>query len=176
MKEGYEVVEVYMYTAHGYDDYYDRILLPLEKNISKKMRYGSDIYIIAISEAVCNAAKYAKAGPESVNINIKLRITMDDITTIIAADTKHFDVEHFRTHLRQLADDEIIGNMEWGDYCQEVSHGRGIWYMLMAVDYLIFDTSGKEVSLCTSRSLKMPVKLISRLVPRLLLKKNEVIY
>ena len=180
MKEGFYVrfPEHYVFIFTGYDNYYETIMPQLERILCRVLEDKEEHFLIAISEAVCNAACYATAGPEQAKIQIQLVISDGDVKATVQSDTQPFDFEHFRKDLRALAEDPLTAGMEWGDYTSDSPQSRGYWIMLMACDYITVDVSGKSVMLCARTPFHSCHirKTIRNLVPRLYLNRNGVIF
>lgn len=170
--------ENHSFEVIGYDDYCEKVMPKLEDLLARTLQDSEGHYMIAINEAVCNAARYAVAGHDNVCIQLDMLINDGDIKTAVQADTLPFDVLQFRKEMAELAEDENIAEMEWGDYTGHSKSSRGYWYMLMACEYLYIDTTGKKVTLCAKRpfSPNHIAKKISDLVPRLYVEQNGVIF
>jgi hypothetical protein len=164
------------YSFLGYDAYYKNILPVIEQIIAKVIHDEDSHYILAINEAVCNAARYGIEGLDKVAIDVRLHITQNNISTTIRAHTRIFDAARYRKKLRNLLEDEALRDMDWGDYAMHMEDNRGFWYMLMACDYLYMDASGQDITLCARIPCNAAFSAkISDLVPRFLIKRNEVI-
>ena len=83
------------YEALGQDAYYDEVMPWLETLFDRYLQDEDGHYLIAVNEAVCNAARYAKAGYECVRIYIDVEVTPDSLRTTVTADTLPFDVQGF---------------------------------------------------------------------------------
>ena len=162
----------------GYDTYYEDVMPKIETILQHALDDPDEHYLIAINEAVCNAARYSVAGPEQAKIQILMMLNDGDIKTIVQSETRPFNVMHFRHSLKQLADNPDTASMEWGMYTAESAKSRGYWIMLMACDYIAIDVTGKRVTLCAKRPFRPwhIRKQIQNLVPRLYLEKNGVIF
>ena len=104
-----------------------------------------------MNEAVCNAARYAKAGYENVRIYVDVEICPDCIKTSVTADTEPFDVLGFYRKMIAYGKDEKIGPMEWGDYTASTGRSRGFWMMLTSCRNVDIDIDGKKVTLIADR-------------------------
>lgn len=140
----------------GYDQYYEKILPEIEAIVEKNASDSdSDGYIIiALNEAVCNAAKYALDGAENVEIHIDITVNEDDIRLNIKAATEHWNAEEYRNQLKKLSDDEYWGDKDWGDYTNNSNKSRGIWLMLTGCEYMYFSSYGQDVTLFFSTHTK----------------------
>jgi len=169
-------MEIFSYRFTGYAAYQD-ILPELQKKICENLCDDEFHYVMAVNEAVCNAARYCVDGLQNAEIEIELRIMQADIATTIRAKTKPFDVVLYRKQLLKLLEDKAICNMEWGDYTADTEKSRGFWYMLTACDYLYMADDGQEITLCAMTPYN-PHELttkIGNLIPRFFIKKNGVI-
>ena len=168
------------YEALGQDAYYDEVMPWLETLYDRYLQDEDGHYLIAVNEAVCNAAKYANDGPALAPIDIEVVITPgQDISVSVRSDTQPFNVEMFRDNMRKLAaDDSPWKDREWCDYTGSTERSRGYWLMLMSVSYLYIRSDGKEVTLYADIPFQKEhvTRKISDIVPRLLLMKNGVIY
>jgi len=167
---------IFYYQFVGYEAYHD-VLPELQKKICAVLHDEEFHYILALNEAVCNAAKYSMDGIQNANIEIKLKITKYDISTTIRSHTQAFDVNLYRDNLLKLIKNKEIYDMEWGDYTANTENSRGFWYMLTACDYLYMDSKSQDVTLC-ARVPYEPENFttkIGNLVPRFFIRKNGVI-
>lgn len=168
--------KTYRYDLIGYDSYFESAFPEIEGILAETLGDDEGHFLIAINEAVCNAAKYAVEGDEKAAIRIELLVTDDDVTAAVACLTKPFDAEGYRQDLRRLASKNK--KLTWSDYTGDSERSRGFWLMLMAVDFLYIATDGNRISLNVSRPWKKETatKLIGDLVPRFFVEKNGVIY
>jgi len=166
------------YHIVGYDAYFEQVMPDLQKIIEDTLLDKDDNFLIAVNEAVCNAAKYANDGSALAPIDIDVVITSEDISVSVQSDTQPFNVEMFRNNMRKLAQDPAWRDREWCDYTGSTERSRGYWLMLMSVSYLYIRSDGKEVTLCADIPFQKEhvTRKISDIVPRLLLMKNGVIY
>ena len=168
------------YHIIGYDAYFEEVMPDLQKIVEDTLLDKDDNFLIAINEAVCNAAKYANDGPSLAPIDIEVVITPgQDISVSVRSDTQPFNVEMFRDNMRKLAaDDSPWKDREWCDYTGSTERSRGYWLMLMSVSYLYIRSDGKEVTLYADIPFQKEhvTRKISDIVPRLLLMKYGVIY
>lgn len=83
----------------------------------------------------------------------------------------------YQHRLKKLAADSKYQNMACGDYTSDTDMSRGFWYMLEAVDYLVIDSDGEDITL----SARIPYDYqplnprIGYLVPKFFIRKNGVI-
>ncbi|MBP2629493.1 MAG: hypothetical protein H6Q70_121 [Firmicutes bacterium] len=170
-------MDIFNYRFVGYEAYYQDVLPELQKKIFDALQDEDYHFILAVNEAVCNAARYALNGVQNAEIEIKLKTTEYDISATIRAKTHPFDVEHYRNELLKLLSNKELCNMEWGDYTADTEKSRGFWYMLTACDYLYMDDDGQEITLCARAPYdsKSFTTKIGHLVPRFFIKKNGVI-
>ena len=139
------------YEALGQDAYYDEVMPWLETLFDRYLQDEDGHYLIAVNEAVCNAARYAKAGYECVRIYIDVEVTPDSLRTTVTADTLPFDVQGFYKKMIALGKDESIASKEWGDYTGNSDKSRGFWMMLMSCRSVDIDVNGKAVTLVAER-------------------------
>lgn len=159
----------------GQDAYYEEVMPWLEVLFDKYLQDEDEHYLIAVNEAVCNAARYAKAGPDAVRIIIDLKIAATYISTTIGADTEDFDVEAFVSKMRSYAEDPKMRGVEWGEFTGNTKKSRGFWFMLMGCRKVEIAISGKKVTLIADRPF-LPshvTKCIGELVKRLCIGKEE---
>lgn len=171
--------EIKHYHINGYDAYFEKVLPDLQKLVEETLQDKNDHFLIAVNEAVCNAARYANDGPILAPIDITITITPnEDVAVSVASDTQPFNVEMFRDNMRKLAKDPLWCDKEWCDYTGATERSRGYWLMLMAVTYLYIRSDGKEVTLFADIPFRQEnvTRKIRDIVPRLLLQKNGVIY
>lgn len=157
------------YEALGQDAYYDEVMPWLETLFDRYLQDEDGHYLIAVNEAVCNAARYAKAGYECVRIYIDVEVTPDSLRTTVTADTLPFDVQGFYKKMIALGKDESIASKEWGDYTGNSDKSRGFWMMLMSCRSVDIDVNGKAVTLVAERPFltEHVCKTIRTLVGRL---------
>ena len=67
----------------GYDTYYEHVMPQIETILRRSLADPDEHYLIAINEAICNAARYATAGPEQAKIQILILLNDGDIKTIV---------------------------------------------------------------------------------------------
>ena len=165
----------YRYDVIGYDAYFEKAFPEIEAILYEVLHDEEGHFLIAINEAVCNAAKYSIDGDDKAEINIEVAITPDDVGVSVACPTKHFDADRYRQDLRLLA--ESKKHTSWSDYTGVSARSRGFWLMLMAVDYLCIRQDGNSIYLNVSRPWRQDVvtKTIGDLVRRFFVKKNGVI-
>mgnify|MGYP004521624883 CR=1 FL=1 len=121
---------------------------------------------------------YAQKSPEEVAMDIDIVATESDITVKITADTKTFDVLSYRQRLGRMASDKQLAEMEWADFVKGTQKCRGYFTMLMAVECLYVEVTGKSVTLCAAARPYHPGDIsrkIKDIVPRFMLEQNGVI-
>lgn len=132
---------------------------------------------IAVDEAVLNATKYGLAGWENTKVSIKISMTGDFIYFTVSSRTTGFDAFTFQRKLKDMLRDESYRTMAWNDYTGDTEKGRGVWFILSAVDLLFMDAKGQAVTLSmNTQSNSDDSLLIYSLVPRFCVVKNGVIY
>ena len=132
---------------------------------------------IAVDEAVLNATKYGLAGWEKTKVSIKISMTGDFIYFTVSSHTTGFDAFSFQRKLKNMLKDENYRAMTWNDYTGDTEKGRGVWFILSAVDLLFMDAEGQAVTLSlNTRSDYDDSLLIHSLVPRFCVVKSGVIY
>lgn len=169
-------MNIFRYEFIGYEAYQE-ILPVLQEKLCNALQDDEYHFVLAVNEAVCNAARYAIKGPSEAEIKIKLQITESDVTVTVRSATVLFDVIRYRERLESLSNNPEISKMEWGDYTGDTDRSRGFWYMLAACDYLYMAEDGQQITLCARApydSKKFTTK-ISDLVPRFYIEKNGVI-
>lgn len=158
---------------------YDKYASKIERILNACFQGENDLFFIALTEAVNNAARYSVDGMEKAHITITIRIMQGDISVTVASKTRPFDAFDFQQKLNALLDDRKIARMDWNDYTVRQLGGRGFWYILQAVDYLYVDSEGQEVTLCAKTPMPTDGDDVSvrvgDLVPRFLVKQNGVI-
>lgn len=159
----------------GQDAYYEEVMPWLEVLFDKYLQDEDEHYLIAVNEAVCNAARYAKAGAEAVRISISLKVAMNYISTTIGADTSDFDVVAFVDKMHSYGQDPKMKDLDWGAFTGNTGKSRGFWFMLMGCRKVEIAISGKEVTLIADRPF-LPShvsKRIGELVRRLCVREDE---
>lgn len=169
--------EIQHYHTKGYDAFFQEALPPIKATLDKTLGDREGHFAMAIVEAAQNAAMYARKSPEEVAMDIDLVTTESDITVKITADTKDFDVLSYRQRLGRMASDKQLGEMEWADFVKGTQKCRGYFTMLMAVECLYVDVTGRSITLCTARPYHPGdiSKKIKDIVPRFMLEQNGVI-
>lgn len=136
------------WNIEGYPGYH-RIRPNLENFIKNNIKpeIVQNQLLIAINEAVCNAVRYGKSGPESTRINITLSVNklLDKnlFTLSIKSDTKKFDISK---QYKKMAKDALKKEY-WYENTQNDISGRGLWMMLIGVDLLTYSSDSNEVVL-----------------------------
>lgn len=168
---------IHEYKIVGYDAYFDEVLPKLQKILSQRIYDEDSYFIIAINEAVCNAARYSVYGYEEAQIKIELIITAEDITVTVESKTKPFDAVKYRDELKRLKEDPNFKDMPWFQYTGASIRSRGLWMIMMAVDYLYMESNGDKISLNISLPYRKEeiTRTIGELVPRFYIEKDGVI-
>ncbi len=99
---------IHTYEIVGYDAYFVDVLPDLTEILSELTDENS-YFIIAINEAVCNAAKYSVYGYEEAKIKIELIITNEDVTATVISKTKPFNALEYRNKLLKLKENAVVG-------------------------------------------------------------------
>ena len=163
----------YNFEFQGYPDYQD-VLPELERIIQTKAK-GAFPLILALNEAVCNAAKYSTSGPLNAKIFINLKIICHNIIITISAKTIKFNALNYQKKLQKIASDKTAANKTWTDYVGIEPVSRGFWLMLSAVDYLIIKDDGNKVKLVfNTRSNIKQSKKVGDLVQKFIVEKDGV--
>lgn len=169
-------MDIFRYQFTGYEAYQE-VLPLLQDKICAAVQDDEYHFVLAVNEAVCNAARYSIQGPYAAEIKIKMRITDCDITVSVFSKTVPFDAIQYRDRLLKLTDNPQIAAMDWGDYTANTEKSRGFWYMLTACDYLYMAEDGQQITLCARtpcQSQNFTTK-IGDLVPRFFVEKKGVI-
>ena len=134
-------------------------------------------YFIAISEAVCNATKYAVDGLLEAEIEITLKVESCAVQTTIKSKSKPFDAASYREKLRSYAKNKEIKKKDWQDVWMDEENlsGRGFWLMLAACDYIFVDSDGECITLHTPRPNVLYRTQIEQIVPRFFILSKGVI-
>ena len=169
MEQQKEYPKMHHFEALGQDAYYDEIMPWLETLYDRYLQDEDEHYLVAVNEAVCNAARYAKAGYDCVQILVDVKISWHGIETSVTADTIPFDVESFYRKMKDIAKLECYKHKDWGEYTEQSDKSRGYWLMLMPCRSVCIDISGKTVTLYADRpfSPECLSKKICTLVNRL---------
>lgn len=167
---------IHTYEIVGYDAYFVDVLPDLTEILSELTDENS-YFIIAINEAVCNAAKYSVYGYEEAKIKIELVITNEDVTATVISKTKPFNALEYRNKLLKLKENPKLKDMPWSEYTGISERSRGFWMMLMAVDYLYIDINSDRVSLNISipRKAEEVTLTIGELIKRFFVEKDGVV-
>lgn len=139
---------IYEYQFTGYPAY-QQYREKIKELITKATKDSELNFYIAVNEAVCNAARYGAKGILETEIEIKLKIEADALQTRVFSQTQTFDAARFRRQLQELAQDDLISGLDWYDWVHQADHGRGIWLMLAACDFICLDKDGQFVTLHT---------------------------
>lgn len=168
----------YCYDLTGYDSYFSSAMPEIQDVLREALRDENFLFLIAINEAVCNAARYSVEGHERAQIHLELVVTEEDVTASISCLTQPFNAEAYRQELWRMAERDEMRSMAWSDYTGTSARSRGFWMMLMAVDFLCVDVNGDKVTLCASRPWDdgMVTKEIGILAERFFVEKDGVIY
>ena len=169
--------EIQHYHIQGYEAFFKEALPSIKSTLDKKLGDREGHFAMAIVEAVQNAAMYTRNSPEKAVMDIDVVATETDISVKVTADTKDFDVLAYRQKLGQMASDKLLGDMDWADLGKSHRQSRGYFTMLMAVECLYVDVTGKSVTLCTVRPYHPGdiSRKIKDIVPRFLLEQDGVI-
>lgn len=139
------MVKIYKFEGHSnYRKYQPEIReLVLSASNDSELRF-----YFAINEAVCNAARYARAGHRNAPICIKLKLEPYSMSAIIIGETVSFDANGYLGKMQELAAGKYK-DMDWGDYTHDSIGGRGFFYMLEACDFVTISSNGNIVTLHT---------------------------
>lgn len=141
---------VYEYEFLGMDGYMDHIE-EIKAILQKALQTEDMGYYMAINEAVCNAARYALAGPEIALITVRIRVDPKGIKTTVKSITKEVDMMYYREKLRKYAANKDFKGKDWQDVWEGKDAGRGFWLMLSSCDYIFVDRYGQYIELHTPR-------------------------
>ena len=164
------------YHSRGYEEFLTEVLPSIKCTLDKTLGDEEERFGIAILKAVQNAAMHARDGADKARLDIDLVTTDTDISVTVRADTEKVDVLEYRRKLGRMARDEKIGEMDWRDFVRS-SCSRCYFTMLMAVECLYVDVTGKSITLCVARPYRLESisRKIKDMVPRFMLEKNGVI-
>lgn len=169
-------MEIRNFSFKGYQNYE-----PIQESLDELLKdiFGKENlpFLIAINEAVLNAAKYSVYGLREADIHISVRILTDEVRVTVASETHPFDAVKYRERLQSLLVDEVTAALDWGDYIGDSDAGRGFWYILTAVDYLYIDEKGQEITLVARIPMTVlpEVKRLDYLIPKFYVRQNGVI-
>ena len=169
-------MKIFSYTFRGAEEYDTKIFPVLESFFTDVLADPEGRYQIAVDEAILNALRYGKQGYDSEKVDVEIRLTESDITTVIISDSRLFDVSSFRANLRRLAANPQLANMRWGEYTAYLQRSRGYWLMLQFSEYVYLAASGKRVSLVSRIPFRVDYVLHDRikdLVPRLFIESKD---
>lgn len=157
------------YEALGQDAYYEEVMPWLESLFERYLQDEDEHYLLAVNEAVCNAARYARAGYENVRIYVDIEIAPETLSTTVTADTIPFDVLGLYRKMIAIGKDASVASEDWGDYTGSSDKSRGFWMMLTPCRHVDIDINGKSVTLVADRpfSTERLCKTICKLVGRL---------
>lgn len=139
-------MEHYSFSFTGYQNF-DAVAEKLDAIYQKAFGFDNYDYRIAVTEAVCNAARYSLQGLTEAEIRLTLQISPVSISTTVYARTTPFDVHSYRKKLQKLLEDPDTAAKDWGDHLGSIDASRGIWYMLTGCDSVYFDYRGQSVTL-----------------------------
>ena len=111
-------------------------------------------YYFALNEAVCNAARYAKEGNDSVQINLKIELEGSGIKTTIESKTIPVDMLVYRDKLKCFSMSPDHKGKNWQEAWKNQLSGRGFWLMLSACDYIFVERFGQRVVLHTPKTFQ----------------------
>ncbi len=131
----------------GYKEYLDEAAPKILPVLEKAVPDPNYKFVLAVNEAVLNAAKYSVYGVLSAQIDIDVRVDDLELRVRIESQTQPFDAIQYRDNLVKLAEDPKYGNLDWGDYTGVSDMSRGFWIILSAVDYLIIEATGQHITL-----------------------------
>lgn len=162
----------YSFSFRGYPEYQE-YLPKIEKIIQSRTDQPFPL-VLALNEAVCNAAKYSVAGPLNAEITVSMRIICSSIIIAVSARTIKFNALAYKKKLEKIAQDN--GNKVWTDYVGIDPVSRGFWIMLSAVDYLAIKDNGNVVKLFFNidRLYDESSKKIAVLVRKFMVEKDGV--
>lgn len=160
----------------GYQNY-GPIEKRLENIFDKAFILEYPQFILGVNEAVCNAARYSNAGPDKARISIVVTITNVDIEVVVSCETRAFEAKRYQQWLLELGKSKEYRDKDWGDYTADTDRSRGIWYMLTACDFVIYEADGSSVTLSSTIPYKgRPVNsTISTLVQRFMVSDRGVV-
>lgn len=165
------------YEFTGYQNY-EKTQKKIETLLTDAFEAENYRFLMAVNEAVCNAARYSLYKPQKARITIEVRVMNYDVAVKVSSPTSPFRAEEYQKKLRRILDDKKVREMEWGDFLGFQLTSRGFYYMLSAVDYLYVDEKGQSVTLCakTPYDPSQPYSTkLGDIIPKFLVSKNGVI-
>lgn len=169
-------MHVVTFRFRGYQNY-EETQTKLRELFKKHFQYDDIFFMLAVNEAVCNAARYAKAGAYEVDVDINVEISETDLSVTVKANTMPSNAKDIQSRLRKLAENPKWRSKDWGDYTQLTEMSRGFWYMLQACDYVLVESDLSLVKI----SARIPYKehemnrTIGFLVPKFFVRTRGVV-
>jgi hypothetical protein len=142
---------VYKYNFIGCDGYQD-CCFEIRKIFKQYLEVHNLNYYFAVNEAVCNAARYAKAGNAMAPIRIKIELEATGIKTTVESETFPAEMLDYREKLRGFSINTEYKGKTWQEVWKDQLSGRGFWLMLSACDYIVVEKHGQRVILHTPKA------------------------
>jgi hypothetical protein len=162
----------------GLDEYAD-IQEEIHSLLYRSFFYYDYPFMQAVEEAVVNAAQHS-VDAYRARILIVMRVMTRNIAVTVACQTKVFNAIAFQQKLKQLMNDPVTKEMDWGAYIRQTDAAAGIWYMLTGSEYLCMDARGQSVTIVTRRAQPIQIDTletrIGLLAPRFLVQQDGVIF
>lgn len=103
------------YEFTGYQNY-EKTQKKIETLLTDAFEAENYRFLMAVNEAVCNAARYSLYKPQKARITIEVRVMNYDVAVKVSSPTSPFRAEEYQKKLRRILDDKKVREMEWGDY------------------------------------------------------------
>lgn len=101
-------------------------------------------FMVAITEAVCNAFRYNKLPYDKASVNINIKYTNKILIVSIVSSTNKKDAKEIKTNLLNLIENTDVC---WHEIIKNQPCGRGLWLMLEASNRVILEPDMQKVHL-----------------------------
>lgn len=123
----------------GYENYPIRYLRYI---LSKFKHKNLNLFLLAINEAVCNAARYTTTSINTCHINLQIYCDDNYIKVLVVANTNHNFAKDLKKKLNELKNEK-----SWAKCLKSQIRGRGFWIMLEGTDCIYVDEFMQSVLL-----------------------------
>ncbi|RGW51130.1 hypothetical protein [Megamonas funiformis] len=133
----------YKFNFIGYQNYPHQVLFDFFYMYFKDNEKAA-FFMVAITEAICNACRYNKKSYDRAKIDITIKYINKSLIVSIKADIYKTKAKMIKDNLFKLTKNN---NACWHEIIQDKFSGRGIWLMLQSCDRVILEPDMQTVHL-----------------------------
>lgn len=133
----------YKFNFIGYQNYPNQMLFDFFYMYFKDNEKTA-FFMVAITEAICNACRYNQKSYDRAKIDITIKYVNKALIVSIQAQTYKTKAKEIKHTLSKLIKHN---NFYWHKIIQDKPSGRGMWLMLQACDRVILEPDMQKVHL-----------------------------